>query len=289
MAERFSELHARIETVHKLSAVIAAMRGIAASRAQQARQHSDSIRVFADTIGEAIGHALALRSDVPQTVTVSDTASVRTTIILIGAEQGFAGSFSERIFEAASDLLSLPHELLVVGDRGMLVAEERKQPVAWSAPMISHPAQATTLANQITEGLYEQLVSDLASKVVVVHAMPGNAEAGHIVRKQLVPFDYSRFSVPDHAIEPMVSLSPRDLLNGLVEEYIFSELVEAVMLSFAAENEARMRAMMAAHDNVKKSLNDLIAQSCRMRQEAITDEIIEISIGGQGQSANLTL
>ena len=49
------------------------------------------------------------------------------------------------------------------------------------------------------------------------------------------------------------------------------------MLSFAAENEARMRAMIAAHDNVSETLSDLIGQSRRLRQEEITDEITELA------------
>ena len=282
MSERLVDLQARIETVHKLSAVISAMRGIAASRAQEARQHSDSIRVFADTIGEAIGHALALHTEMPQQdVARSDMITGCSTIVMLAAEQGFAGAFSERIFDAAADLVASPHELLIVGSRGVLVAEERKLPVVWSAPMIAHSAEATMLASQITEGLYEQLVSDHASHIVIVHAIPGGMVEKPVVRKQLVPFDYGRFPIPDHTIAPLVTLSPQELLARLVEEYIFAELAEAVMLSFAAENEARMRAMMSAHDNVSQSLDGLIAQSRRLRQEGITDEIMEISIGSQ--------
>jgi len=52
-----------------------------------------------------------------------------------------------------------------------------------------------------------------------------------------------------------------------------------VMLSFAAENEARMRAMIAARSNVASKLDELIGSSRRLRQEEITGEIIELSSG----------
>ena len=49
------------------------------------------------------------------------------------------------------------------------------------------------------------------------------------------------------------------------------------MLSFAAENEARMRAMVAAKDNVSESLQAMIGEARRLRQEDITQEITELA------------
>jgi len=75
----------------------------------------------------------------------------------------------------------------------------------------------------------------------------------------------------------MVTLAPRKLLAKLAEEYIYTQLCEAVMLSFAAENEARMRAMIAARTNVHNTLDGLIQESRRLRQDEITSEIVELS------------
>ena len=51
------------------------------------------------------------------------------------------------------------------------------------------------------------------------------------------------------------------------------------MLSFAAENEARMQAMIAARSNVARKLDKLVESFRRLRQEEITGEIIELSAG----------
>ena len=51
------------------------------------------------------------------------------------------------------------------------------------------------------------------------------------------------------------------------------------MLSFAAENEARMEAMIAARSNVARKLDELVASFRVLRQEEITSEIIELSAG----------
>ena len=60
MSEHFADIEARIDAVHKLEAVITAMRGIAASRVQESQHHLDSIRTFAATIGAAIGSIQAV-------------------------------------------------------------------------------------------------------------------------------------------------------------------------------------------------------------------------------------
>ena len=57
------------------------------------------------------------------------------------------------------------------------------------------------------------------------------------------------------------------------------------MLSFAAENEARMRAMIAARGNVARKLDELVGSFRRLRQDEITDEIIELSAGSIAAAA----
>ncbi|SDL24256.1 F0F1 ATP synthase subunit gamma [Aliiruegeria lutimaris] len=278
MTGRLVDIETRIETVDKLASVISAMRGIAAARAQEARRHVDSIRIYAETIGEAIGHALSF---LPQSdlVLAHDGTGGRRAVILIAAEQGFAGGYSERVFDVAEPLLTDPHDLFLVGERGFLVAEERDHAVHSSVAMIGQAQQATALATQLTETVFDALALGRVTQVCVVHAMPNRSQAARIVTRHLVPFDYSRFPPPASGIAPLITLPPERLLARLVEEYVFSELAEAVMLAFSAENEARMRAMIAAHENVTDTLETLVSTSWRLRQEEITEEIVELSTG----------
>jgi len=272
--------------VHKLSAVIGAMRGIAAARAQEANRHLESIRTYADTIGDAIGQALAfLPGAWAQPADEGADGAGRRAIVVLCAEQGFAGAFSRRVLDAAGAALRLAqetsHDLLVVGSRGLPDAEEAGLEVAWSTPMISHPKQAGGLAGRITEAIYERLATGEISEVSVIHSMPGPPGEDDILAKRLVPFDFSRFPAARHTIAPHLTLPPDQLFTRLAEEYVFAELSEAVVLSFAAENEARMRAMIAAHDNVTETLTDLTASARRLRQEEITNEIVELATGSQ--------
>lgn len=276
MTERLSDVETRIETVHKLSAVIAAMRGIAAARSREAREKLSGIRAYAEMIGTGIGHAMSLLPDSDHGVG-HGAASGRHAIIALCAEQGFAGAFSEHVLDAVAAFPPGDTDLLIIGDRGLMAAEERGLTPVWSASMIAHGEQAPNLANRIVEALYERLEHNAVARVTLVLARPTGAGPLDVVSKQLVPFDFARFPMPAGLQPPEITLQPAVLLSRLVEEYIFAELSEAVLQSFAAENEARMRAMILAHANVTKSLDELVNLSRQLRQEEITDEIVELA------------
>ncbi|HVZ09998.1 F0F1 ATP synthase subunit gamma [Rhodopila sp.] len=281
MTERLSDVSVRIGSVRQLSAVITAMRGIAAARSREARSQLEGVRAYAATIAGAIGQALAHVPAAPPAV--AGAPQGRRGVVAFCAEQGFVGSFNERVLDAAQHMLTQEPDrsstLMLIGDRGLMSAAERGIAVAWSAPMIAHPAQAASLANRIVEEIYRQLVAGQMTQITIVHAGPGPSAVIEVQEKEIIPFDFGRFPPAKRSQQPLFTLPAEILLARLAEEYIFAEMCEAVMLSFASENEARMRAMIAAKSNVTKTLDELIARSRQLRQEEITSELLELGSG----------
>ena len=279
MSGKLGEVEKRIGTVHQLDAVISAMRGIAAARVHEAHGRLDGVRAYASVVGAAIGEALALSSQTADTEAPDHAGGGRILIVLC-AEQGFAGSFSERVLDKVVQLLKRgPAELLLVGTRGAMIATERNLSFGWSAPMVVHAEEAPSLANRITDALYDRLQAGRARRVTAVYAEPGPSGVVEVVERVLLPFDFTRFHVHQTAIAPIVTLPPEQLLAELADEYVYAELCEAAMLSYAAENEARMQAMIAARRNVESKLGELVGTYRTLRQEEITAQIIELSTG----------
>lgn len=271
------DVAARIAAMRQLAGVVTVMRGIAAARAREAGERLSGIRGYAGVVGAAIGEALALAGDgaVPE----DGRAPGRLAVIAVCAEQGFAGAFSARVLDAATQAVAAEQDgadLLVVGSRGLPVAEERGLPVAWSVPMIAHAAEAPALAGRIAGELFERVLTGRITRITAVHAVPGSA-AGRILAVALAPFDYGRFPLPSRPARPLIHLPPADLLARLTDEYVFAELCEALTLSFAAENEARMRAMIDARRSLDRMLDDLTGLARRQRQDGITAEIVELA------------
>lgn len=282
MTERLADVEVRIRSVRQLSAVITAMRGIAAARSREARGQLDGIRTYARTIAAGIGAALSLLPE-GERAPLPGRRPDGGAVIALCAEQGFAGAFSERVLDA----MRSPEgegpgggiRLLVVGDRGIAAAAQRGLLLDWSAPMIAHAGQAAGLAGGVVEALYRLIGEGQVTQVSIVHAEPGSGEAPRIRRRMLLPFDFEAFGTSRRALPPLVTLPPAVLLARLAEEYVFAEIHEAIILSFAAENEARMRAMIAARTHVAATLDGLVGLAGRLRQDEITSEIVELAAG----------
>ncbi|SOE96668.1 F-type H+-transporting ATPase subunit gamma [Burkholderia sp. D7] len=287
MSNKLSEVQARMNGVHGLESVVGAMRGIAAARSREARSRLDGIRACARIVGAAIGDALLLIDDHASHGTAEAKRDAAMVIVLC-AEQGFVGTFNEHLIDAAfasstRSARASSMEYLLLGDRGIVAATERGLNVGWSAPMVTHADEVPALADRLTSVLFQRLVTGRTTRVSVVHATPNPTATTQIVELALLPFDYGRFLAASPATArrnpPLITLAPQRLLSELAEEYIFVQLCEAIMLSFAAENEARMRAMIAARTNVHDKLEALTGDYRRLRQEEITSEIVELSAG----------
>ena len=207
--------------------------------------------------------------------------------IVIGTEQGFVGTFNHRLMQAAQGTEAGDVEYFVIGDRARRVAGEFDYPLSWSAEMAVHADAVPDLAGRIIDALYRRLQGGDISRVTLVHGAPEPQTGAAIITTSLLPFDFHGFKPAKLTCPPLVNLPARQLLERLADEYVYTQVCEAIVLSFAAENEARMRAMIAAHRNIDDTSERLTGDYHRLRQEQITAEIVELStVDGASASRN---
>jgi F-type H+-transporting ATPase subunit gamma len=275
VTERLADITARIEGIRQLGAVVNAMRGIAAARAQQARNQLAAVDSFTLTLSAAIGSAISL---LPSSQQDGRPRSTRHGLILFCAEQGFAGAFSERVLDdAAADLAA--SELFLVGTRGATAAAERNIIPRWTSPMPSHSLGIPKLADGIAEALYARIATGEigALDAIFSHRQPGKGT--HVERRRLFPLDMALFSRPTDGDAPLIQLAPETLLSELTADYMHAQLCHAALHAFASENEARMEAMASARQQIERQLLSLQATQRTVRQEEITAEIVELAAG----------
>jgi F-type H+-transporting ATPase subunit gamma len=275
MPERLSEIAAQIQNVRQLAAVVTAMRGIAASRAQKGRALLAGVDAYTAVVSQAIGEALNLR---PRPIAgTSESLRSKWALILFCAEQGFAGAFSERVFEAAGADLETA-VILLVGTRGAAVASERGIKPAWSTAMTTRVEGIAAFANRLGEALYRYVAQSAVTTADIVfsRSVPGGL---CVDRHSLLPIDLGRFVRPIEKEPPLIELAPKRLLEQLAAEYVYAQLCEAATHAFVAENEARVSAMMAAKNNTEKRLAALLQRERQLRQQEITTEIVELAAG----------
>jgi F-type H+-transporting ATPase subunit gamma len=205
-------------------------------------------------------------------------------LIVFCAEQGFAGAFSERVLDAVNG--DLPDAtVFLIGTRGIAVAEEQGIRPAWGTPMATQAGAIPRLAHQIADALYGLVADEAIARVEVAFAQSHAGGGIAVNRHSLLPIDLVRFPRPGQSLPPLTTLAPSMLLERLASEYVYAQLCEAAMHSFAAENEARMMAMAAARTNITSKLNGLSQREHGLRQEEITTEIVELAAGAEALSS----
>jgi F-type H+-transporting ATPase subunit gamma len=275
MTDRLADIESRIQGMHQLSAVVNAMRGMAAARAQQARGQLAAVESYAATIAGAIGSALTLA---PDDSSRARAGSSRRALVLFCAEQGFAGAFSERVLNAAGASLQ-DAEVLLIGARGQALAADRGLHPGWTSAMPSHTQGIPSLADHIVEALFARMVTGSIEQLDVVFSRWQPSLPIQVETIRLFPIDLARFSNLKQAASPLIDLVPLELLQELTAAYLHAQLCDAALHAFAAENQARMEAMAAAHQQIKIQLASLQSRQRQVRQEEITAEIIELAAG----------
>lgn len=275
MSERVADITARIDNVAQLDAVVTAMRGIAATRAQQSRNLLAGIEAYAGTIADAIGRALAHLEAPPAS---ARSGGGGAALILFAAEQGFAGVYNDLVLSAAGAEAAHAH-LMIVGTRGAAIAAERGLAARWTTAQATQVGAVPAVANRLADALYGEIVSGRIARADVIHPAVDADRRLQVRRVALFPLDLEGFRRERAQPPPRLTLALDTLIERLVAEYIFARLSEAAMHAFAAENQARMEAMSAAGANIDRALAELRRRQNQVRQEEVTAEIVELAEG----------
>ncbi len=307
MTERLADIDARIRGVRQLGAVVNAMRGIAAARAQQARNQLAAVDAHAQALAIGIGRALDLLAPNESEVANEPASAARPALLVFVAEQGFAGAFSERVLDAAGHGVAgtkirtgdsngngngngagpAVAELFLVGTRGAAVATSRGIAIAWQGAAPSHANGIPALAERIAQALYARIATGDIDRLDVVFSEWRPGHGLHVERRRLFPVDASLFPQPPrNGDKPLVNLPPATLVASLSEDYLHAQLCHAALHAFAAENEARMEAMAAARSQIERQLDTMQSTQRMVRQAEITAEIIELAAGEQAGSGS---
>lgn len=272
---RLAEIEAHAAGMAALLDIVAAMRSMAGMRMQEAWRTLPGIRRYGEALTGAIGRALPL---LPPSPTFSGAATGKRALILCAAEHGFVGGLNERLLEAAESTRRPGDLFFVLGSRGAVSAEERGLKPYWSAPLATRCAGAQETARRLAAELYRLMSEGRIGCIELIFARAEPSEAPRVEKRFLLPLDLS----PEPRLQPPLhNLSPQQLLEKLVFEYILGFLTETIVEAIAAENAARFAAMQAAHDNVGKALETLKRQAGQVRQTEITTELLEL-ISGSG-------
>jgi F-type H+-transporting ATPase subunit gamma len=272
--EQLPRLQARIGSLKDLRGLVRALRALAASQLQAAQEALDGIRRYVTVVEDAIAEGASLLPEAAREAPVPGVAAPGV-LILVCSEHGFVGAFNERLLDRAEELRVPGEDLMIIGRRGAVLAEERGLDVTHSFPMATHIGGVLGVTRRVAEHL-----TDIVSAKVVFGDYQKNGASAPEART-ILPLAPDLLARADSRDRPVYHLPPEDLLQRLAGEYLFAEITRAVMESLVSENGARLQVMGAADHNIGDKLQELGREEQILRQEAVTSELLDVIVGSE--------
>jgi F-type H+-transporting ATPase subunit gamma len=286
------DIRRRIRAVKSTQQITKAMKMVAASKLRRAQERIQHARPFATQMQRVL-NSLATRVD-PSAHPLLDERKVpraggRTLLFVITADRGLCGSFNANIIKAAATFItenpSRQVSLGLVGRRGRDYFAKRGFEVRYERINLFSKLQfddardiATTAIEAFTSGefdrvflAYNEFKSVMQQRVVVDQLLPiqrGTLDAAPQDQAAAAP-------TVDYLYEP----APEELFKTLIPRHVEVQVYKSLLDSNAAFYAAQMTAMDAATRNSGEMIESLTLYMNKVRQAAITREIIEVVSG----------
>jgi F-type H+-transporting ATPase subunit gamma len=246
---------------------------------QQGERALAAVRNYTEIVRQAFVDAAAQVPDDRETAAARVRS--RAGMVVFCAEHGFCGAFNQPLIRAAAAAAQIDASLylLFVGSRGSLRATEHGLTPHLTLAMASHIGGVGAAARRVGAALYRMLSTEMITSADMLYIRETETGAARLQRSTLLPLETPQAVIHQTTEPPLVNMQPRRLREELATEYMFAMLEGAATESFTSENAARFRTMQAAHENIERKSTELGRLARRLRQEAVTAEILELIAG----------
>ncbi|HEX6324234.1 MAG TPA: ATP synthase F1 subunit gamma [Vicinamibacterales bacterium] len=283
------DLRRRIRAVKSTQQITKAMKMVAASKLRRAQERLLSARPFATEMLRVLnGLAARVEPDAHPLLEDRPAAGAPTLLIVITADRGLAGSFNANVVKAANNFIAKDAggEVAVglVGRKGRDFFVRRGFDVRYEAVNIFQKVQYED-ARKIAEAAIDEFTNRRVNSVYLVYNEFKSIISQRVVIERLLPIPRLEIEPgagkAEQQIDYLFEPGPEQILGSLLPRHVETQVWRALLESAAAEHAARMTAMDAATRNSSEILDSLTLYMNKVRQAAITREIIEVVSGAE--------
>jgi F-type H+-transporting ATPase subunit gamma len=276
------DLRRRIRAVKSTQQITKAMKMIAASRLKRAQDRVVAARPFAQRMQQVL-NSLAARVDPDAHPLLRTPTSGRPLLIVVTADRGLCGSFNANVIKAGGQFILTQGRtggvtLALVGRKGRDFFRRRGFDVALEQVGIF---QRLTFDHAVEIGnvAIDEFVSGRASSVDLVYNEFKSVISQRVVVERLLPIPRAEFDTGQQGTDYLYEPEPEEIFRELLPRYVQAQVYRALLESNAAFFAAQMTAMDAATRNSTEMIDSLTLYMNKVRQAAITREIIEVVSG----------
>src|SRR5438477_3005527 len=277
------DIRRRIRSVKNTQQITKAMKMVAAAKLRRAQERIFGARPYAAGLREVLS-SVATRVDISTHPLLAEHEAERNVLlVIVTADRGLCGAFNTNAIRAAMSAIRdrgwESVQLLPIGRKANDFFKRRTIPIRRQATQIFQ-ALSLGIAQEIAQTLIDDFTSGAVDAVYVVYNEFKSIMSQHVRVERLLPIERAWEEMKDepsadYPYEP----SAAEILNEMLPKYVEFQLYRILLDSAASEQGARMTAMEAATKNASDMIDHLTLTYNRIRQAAITKEIIEIVSG----------
>jgi F-type H+-transporting ATPase subunit gamma len=285
--ETIDSLKRRIGSTEDLQSVVKTMKALAAVSIRQYEQAVAALEQYNRTI--EMGLQIVLKNQPPQPYSPPQRQP-RTGFVVFGSEQGLVGQFNERIASFALDhiqrlnLAAADRQVVTVGLRVATPLENAGEEIETSFLVPTSIQGITPLVQELVFHIEHWRAELGITRVILYYNRTLSAATYEPHRLQLLPVAPAWIrrlrQEPWHTnMLPTTGMDWDLLFSALIRQYLFVSLYRASTESLAGENASRLASMQAAERNIEERLDELHMRYHQQRQDAITEELMDIVSG----------
>ena len=271
------DIRRRIRSVKSTQQITRAMKMVAAARLRKAQDRIFNARPYANQMMALLSSVAARTTDRCHPL-LQERPIKRQLLVLVTSDRGLCGGFNANLIRAAQSYVDEHRDreisIIAVGRKGRDYYRRRGAKIL--AEHINLPArpsyqEATGIAREVIRR-YRDGETDA---VFVLNNEFKSVMSQKLSVLQLLPLAGETKEIKDYIYEQ----SPVDMLDRLVPRYVEAAVFRALLETIASYQAARMTAMDKASSNARDVIDTLTLNMNRIRQAAITKEIIEVVSG----------
>src|SRR5262245_37107485 len=290
------DLRRRIRSVKNTGQITKAMKMVAASKLRRAQERVTNARPYAVQLKRVLSSAASrVDASIHPLLTVREsTADSKALVIVVTGDKGLCGGFNMNVIKAAGAFVveaKVQCDLGLVGRKGRDFFVRRGFSVAFEQIGIFQTLRFDD-AKAIGQLAVDRFLSGEVDRVVLVYNEFKSVISQRVVVDQLLPISSADVSEDEpkttaapaegfQAVDYLYEPSAQEIFDQLLPRYINVQVYRALLESNAAFYAAQMTAMDTATKNSQEMIAALTLYMNKVRQAAITREIIEVVSGAE--------
>jgi F-type H+-transporting ATPase subunit gamma len=277
------DIRRRIRSVKNTQQLTKAMKTVSAAKLRRAQERVMSARPYADQLRNVLANLAGRVENIAHPL-LEIRPEERTLVVIVTADRGLCGAFNTNLIRATQTFLRENSKksditLFPVGRKGRDFFRRREASITSDYVNFFNKldyGHAKDIAKTITD-LYTEAKIDA---VYIVYNEFKSAIQQRISMEKLLPLGRVDLgNIQDAPAEYIFEQPPQQVFDRLLPRYVEIQVYRALLESAASEHGARMAAMDTASRNAGDMIESLTLNMNRVRQAAITREIIEVVSG----------